>query len=86
MEGIGRLLTETDQENVLIPVSNMAALLGRGSQGSTLSNVIQWLPLAPIADALVSLYDARERTKQTLYEVSVASPTLFEGRSILEKS
>ena len=66
MEGLGRLLAddETDK-NVMIPVTNYAAIQNRGIDG-----VVQFLPLQAIAEALIGLYDARDRTKQVLYEVS----------------
>lgn len=66
MEGLGRLLAddETDK-NVMIPVTNYAAIQNRGIEG-----VVQFLPLKAIAEALIGLYDARDRTKQVLYEVS----------------
>ena len=65
MEGIGRLLEEDDEGNKLIGITNWAAFEGR-----QLEEIVKFLPLKQIAEALVALYDARARTKETLYEVS----------------
>ena len=66
MEGLGQLLEDDGEaRNQMIPVTNYAALQGQGIEG-----VIQFLPLGAIVEALVGLYDGRERTKQVLYEVS----------------
>ena len=66
MEGLGQLLEDDgEDQNRLIPVTNFQAIQGVGLDGA-----IQFLPLGAIAEALVGLYDARERTKQVLYEVS----------------
>lgn len=66
LEGIGTLLdNEEDSENVLVPIKEWAAL-----DGKALENHIAWLPMKQIAETLIGLYDARDRTKQTLYEVS----------------
>jgi hypothetical protein len=53
-------------ENVLIPVEDWAAFQDKGG----LSNMIQWLPIEQIAKVLIQLYDARERVKRTLYEIT----------------
>ena len=68
VEGLATLLTS--HGDTLIPVDNLNALVGKGSTGGVVTNVVQYLPLDMIAKALISLHDARERTKQTLYEVS----------------
>lgn len=70
VEGLGRILSDYDGQNKLVPVTNMSAITSKGSQGGQVSNVVQFFPLDTIASTLVGLYDARERTKQTLYEVS----------------
>ena len=66
MESIGRMLEDdgTDPDR-LIPVTEFTALAGR-----TMEQVVIFLPLKSIVEALVALYDARERTKQVIYEVS----------------
>ena len=66
MEGLGQLLSDDgESQNRLIPVTNFNAVQGQGLDGA-----IQFLPLDAIAEALVGLYDARQRTKDILYEVS----------------
>lgn len=64
-EGVQRLLSE-GSENKLIPVSNWAVF---GEKGG-LKGVVDYLPLDQIVAALTSLYDARERIKQDLYEIT----------------
>ena len=77
MEGLGSLLTDTGEDNRMFPVSNLAAYLGKGSAGGhTLQNVVQFLPIDMIATVLIGLYDARDRVKQTLFEVSGLSDIL----------
>ncbi len=68
IEGLETLMNEN--ADVLVPVSNMQNILGKGGGGGQITGVVQFFPLDTIARALVGLYDARERTKQTLYEVS----------------
>ena len=70
VEGLGSLLLESDGRDQLVPITNMAALSGKGSGGGKLDGVVQWLPIEAVAKALLGLYDARDRTKQTMYEVS----------------
>ena len=68
IEGLQSLLESGDDK--LVPVAGMTELFGKGSSGGTVTSVVQYLPLETIARALIGLYDARDRTKQTLYEVS----------------
>ena len=70
IEGLGRLLEESDNDNEMIPVTNLAALLEVGSGGRNINGVVQFLELREIVAALIGLYDARDRTKQVLFEVS----------------
>lgn len=71
MPNLARLLSRSSQENTLVAVDNFAALASKsGGGGNTLGNVVQYLPIDKIAEALLSLYDARERTKATIYEIS----------------
>ena len=54
-----------------LAVNGMLDMLGKGSTGSIISGVVQWLPLDTIASLpLIALYDARDRAKAVLYEVS----------------
>ena len=59
-------LIDEGTENRLIPVEDWAAFMGKGG----LSEIIQWVPIKQIADTLIQLYDARDRVKQMLYEVT----------------
>ena len=70
MEKLGLLLDDSGPDNTMVGVANMAAYLGKGSAGSTLQGVVQFLPIDMIIATLAGLYDARERVKHTLYEVS----------------
>lgn len=67
-EGLGRLLDE-GYENKLIPVENWAGLIAQ-SGGKGLAGVISMLPLNEVAEALLELYNAREKSKAELYEVT----------------
>jgi hypothetical protein len=62
---IQQLVDETS-ENRLIPVENWAAFTDKGG----LQNMIVWLPIEQIAKVLISLYEARDKVKQTLYETT----------------
>lgn len=64
-QGVQRLLDE-GVENKLIPVDSWAAFAEKGGlQGS-----IQFLPLKEIAEALLQLYETRDKVKQDLYEIT----------------
>ena len=68
-EGIGKML-ESGADGTLIPVTNMAGLLGKTGPSNTLNGVVQWLPMNMVLESLLGLYQARDQVKQTLYEVS----------------
>lgn len=63
--GIERLLAE-GVENRLIPVDQWAVLAEKGG----IKGVISFLPLEEIVKALLALYDAQEKVKQALYEIT----------------
>jgi hypothetical protein len=65
VEGLPRLLSEA-AENKLIPVSNWAVF---GEKGG-LKGVVDYLPLDQIIATIQALYDARERLKTDLYEIT----------------
>jgi hypothetical protein len=67
-EGLERMLEE-GCENTLVPVENWAALIAQ-SGGKGLAGIVSMLPLNEVAQAMLTLYDARERSKQELYEVT----------------
>lgn len=64
-EGVERLLSE-GTENKLIPVDNFAVL---GEKGG-LEGIISWFPIEQVVKTLSTLYDARDRVKADLYEIS----------------
>ncbi|PXW28249.1 hypothetical protein SAMN05445871_4038 [Paraburkholderia caballeronis] len=63
--GLERLLSE-GLENVLVPVDAWAAFAEKGG----LVGAVQMLPMADLAQTLLTLYDAREKVKQDLYEIT----------------
>ena len=65
IDEIKRLLTDTG-DTELIPVENWAMFAERGG----IANAVVWLPIAEVAQALLGLYEARDRAKQDLYEVT----------------
>ena len=62
---IARLLNE-GLTNQLLPVEGWAALQEKGG----INGAMQMLPLKEIAETLIQLYDARDRVKQDLYEIT----------------
>lgn len=64
-EGVQRLLSE-GVENQLIPVQQWAVF---GEKGG-LAGVINFLPIKEIAEVLIGLYDAREKVKAVIYEIT----------------
>lgn len=59
-------LIDDGTENKLIPVEDWAAWSDKGG----LQGMIQWMPIKEIAETLIRLYDARDRAKSLLYEVT----------------
>jgi hypothetical protein len=64
VEEIKQLLSRGDAD--LVPIQDWQQLAGIGG----IEKAIAWVPLADVAQALLALYDARERAKQDLYEVT----------------
>lgn len=64
-EGLQRLLEE-GTDNTLIPVEQWAVHAEKGG----LKGVMDFLPLETIVKALLGLYEAREKVKQDLYEIT----------------
>jgi hypothetical protein len=62
---LARLLDE-GQENRLIPVSSWAAFAEKGG----LDKSISFLPIKEIADVLNALFEAREKIKQDMFEIT----------------
>lgn len=63
---IQQLVDDSGKENVLIPIEQAAIYADKGG----LEKAIMWLPMEQIAAVLIQLYDARERVKRTLYEIT----------------
>jgi len=63
---IQQLVDDSGKENVLIPIDQAAIYADKGG----LEKAIMWLPMEQIAKVLIQLYDARERVKRTLYEIT----------------
>jgi hypothetical protein len=59
-------LIDEGTENRLIPVQDWTPFMEKGG----LQNIIQWMPIKDIAATLVQLYDARDRVKSILYEIT----------------
>lgn len=64
-QGLERLLAE-GVENKLIPIEQWAVF---GEKGG-LKGVMDFMPIKEIADVLLALYEAREKVKQDLYEIT----------------
>lgn len=62
---IKRLL-EDGADNQLVSVPNWAMYAERGG----IDGMVSWFPIDQVAKAAVSLYEAREKTKQELYEIT----------------
>ena len=63
---ISQMFSEDGVENQLIAVEGWALFMERGG----LENAIVWAPMEQIAKVLIQLYDARDRVKRTLYEIT----------------
>lgn len=70
-QGIERMLS-SGVENQLIPVKDWPRTTEKGG----IDGVIQWLPLEQAATALLQLYEAREKVKQEMYEITGMSDIL----------
>lgn len=53
-------------DNKLIPVANWAQFSEKGGVDGS----IQWVPIKEVAEALIALYEAREKSKADLYELT----------------
>jgi hypothetical protein len=59
-------LVDEGSENKLIPVEDWAMLADKGG----LQNAVMWFPIKEVADTLIQLYAARDKTKDLLYEIT----------------
>lgn len=64
-KGLERILAE-GAENLMVPVDQWAIFAGQGG----IAGAMSFLPLDQVMKALLGLYEAREKTKQDLYEVT----------------
>lgn len=64
-EGLSRLLSEGLQ-NTMVPVEQWALF---GEKGG-LKGAVDWFPMEMVATVLIQLYEAREKVKQDLYEIT----------------
>jgi hypothetical protein len=74
-------ILDDGHDNTLIPVENWAALTEKGG----LSGAVELLPMKEIAETLLSLYEAREKVKADLYEVSGMSD-IIRGNTAPEET
>jgi hypothetical protein len=65
VDALKRILDD-GHDNELIPVPNWASLSEKGG----LNGAVEMLPMNEIAQTLISLYEARDRVKADLYEIS----------------
>lgn len=65
-------LIDEGTENRLIPVEDWASFTDKGG----LVSMIQWMPIKEIAQTLIQLYAARDKTMQLLYEITGLSDIL----------
>jgi hypothetical protein len=59
-------LVDDNTDNRLIPVDDWPAFADKGN----LANLIQWMPIQQVAETLIQLYNARDRVKAVLYEIT----------------
>jgi len=59
-------LLDEGTENRLIPVGDLTSWTDKGG----MKGVIEWLPIQQIAETLIQLYNARDRVKAILYEIT----------------
>jgi hypothetical protein len=73
-------LIDEGTENKMIPVHDWQRLVDKGG----IQGIIQWMPIQQIAETLIQLYNARDRTKQILYELTGMSDILRGQTSPVE--
>lgn len=65
MPELARLMREADETD-MVPVENFIAMQEKGG----LASVMQMMDLSSLAGSLLNLYDAKDRKKQELYEIT----------------
>lgn len=73
-------LIDEGTENRLIPIHDWQRFVDKGG----IKDIIQWMPIQQIAECLIQLYNARDRTKQILYELTGMSDILRGQTSPIE--
>lgn len=71
LKGLETVLSEAD-ENQLVPVEGWDRYVERGG----LDGAVSWVPIQQVIETVIRLYEAREQTKQELYEVTGLSDIL----------
>lgn len=79
-EGVQRMLTE-GVDNTLIPVSSWAMFAERGG----LKGAVDFLPVDAVLQALTALYQARDQSKQVIYEITGLSD-IIRGSSVASET
>lgn len=59
-------LVDEGTENRLIPVGDSQAWADKGG----MKGIIEWMPIEQVAETLIQLYNARDRVKALLYEIT----------------
>lgn len=80
VEGIAKALEQED--NILLPIENVAALIGRGGK---LEDAIFTFPVEKLVGVLQQLYTQREQIKQVIYEITGISDIL-RGASVASET
>jgi len=60
-------LVDAGTENKLIPIDDWARFT---TDKGGLPELIQWMPIQQVAEVLIQLYNARDRVKEVLYEIT----------------
>jgi len=79
-EGVQRMLNE-GVDNTLIPVSQWAAFAEKGG----LKGAVDFMPIKEVLEALAALYQAREASKQVIYEITGLSD-IIRGASVASET
>jgi len=78
--GIQRMLNE-GVDNTLIPVDTWAAFAEKGG----LKGAVDFMPIKEVLEALAALYQAREASKQVIYEITGLSD-IIRGASVASET
>ena len=80
MEGLGTLLSADSRDGEMIGVQDFAQYIESSTRTNSLGNVVQFLPIDMIAGVLVQMYEARQQTKDAIFEISGISD-IVRGQS-----